>query len=95
MYNFWRGAKIMYYIYILYSKHKDRFYVGSTNNLKRRISEHKRNKVYTTYRMQNPKLIYYEACISKKDAQNREKQLKTGFGRGYIKRRLKNFLSGE
>jgi hypothetical protein len=32
-----------------------------------------------------------EACLSKEDASEREKQLKTGFGRGYLKRRLKNY----
>jgi len=42
--------------------------------------------------MKNWKLIYYEACLSKKDAQNRERQLKTGFGRGYLRRRLKDYL---
>jgi putative endonuclease len=44
--------------------------------------------------MLDPKLVYCEVCLSKKDAQNRERQLKTGFGRGYLKRRLKNFLMG-
>ena len=39
------------------------------------------------------KLIYYEACIDEKDARNREKYLKTGMGKRYIKNRLKRFLS--
>ena len=84
----------MHYIYVLYSKTQNKFYIGLTNNLKRRFFEHKRNKVYTTYRMKTPKMAYVEICISKLDAQNREKQLKTGFGRGYLRRRLKNFLMG-
>jgi predicted GIY-YIG superfamily endonuclease len=33
-------------------------------------------------------LLYFEACFNKEDAIAREKQLKTGFGRAYLKRRL-------
>ena len=83
-----------WYIYVLYSKKLDKFYIGFTNNLKRRVREHKGGKTYTTIRISGCKLVYYEACLSKKDAQTRERQLKTGFGRGYLRRRIKNFLSG-
>ena len=38
--------------------------------------------------LKNLKLVYYEACIGKADALKREKQLKTGFGRGYLRNRL-------
>jgi putative endonuclease len=38
-------------------------------------------------------LIYYEVGFSKQDAINREKYLKSGMGRRYLKNRLKNFLS--
>jgi len=38
-------------------------------------------------------LIYYEACLSKTDARKRELQLKTGYGRGYLKRRLQTYFS--
>jgi putative endonuclease len=34
------------------------------------------------------KLLYYEACNIPEDAIAREKALKTGFGRAYLKRRL-------
>lgn len=85
---------MMYCVYVLYDKIRDKFYIGLTCNLKRRIYEHRRNKTYTTQRMHDPKLVYCEICLSKKDAQNRERQLKTGFGRGYLRRRLKNFLMG-
>ena len=84
----------MHYVYVLYSKKQDKFYIGITKDLKRRILEHKRNKTSTTLRMDNPKLIYYEAGISEKDTQKRERQLKTGFGRGYLRKRLKNYIEG-
>lgn len=84
----------MFYVYAFYDKNRKIFYVGFTNDLKRRVREHEIGKIQTTSRMPNKLLIYYEACLSKKDAADREKQLKTGFGRGYLKRRLKNYLMG-
>ncbi|KKQ18605.1 MAG: hypothetical protein US31_C0003G0034 [Berkelbacteria bacterium GW2011_GWA1_36_9] len=84
----------MFYVYAFYDKNRKTFYVGFTNDLKRRVLEHKLGKTHTTYRMADKLLVYYEASISKKDATEREKQLKTGFGRGYLKRRLKNYLEG-
>ena len=39
------------------------------------------------------KLIYYEACIDEKDARAREKYLKSGMGKRYIRNRLKNYLN--
>lgn len=82
----------MFYVYVYYDRNKRTFYVGYTNDLKRRVAEHKCGKTQTTSRMQDKLLVYYEASVSKKDAEDREKQLKTGFGRGYLKRRLKNYL---
>ena len=84
--------KHMHYVYALWSSRQKKFYIGQTNDLKRRIAEHKNGKTQTTDRLANWKLVYYEACLSKKDAEHRERQLKTGFGRGFLKRRLKNFL---
>ena len=81
-----------WHTYALYSRDLDKFYIGSTNNLKRRLNEHRPGKTCTTYRMKDFKLVYCEICLSKKDAQNRERQLKTGFGRGYLRKRIKNYL---
>ncbi len=64
------------------------FYIGSTGNLVNRLAEHKRGKVRTTSRFKNLSLVYYEACRSKGMAINRELQLKTGFGRSYLKNRI-------
>lgn len=50
---------IMYYTYIL-KDDNNKLYIGYSSNLKRRITEHLQNKVYTTKRMKNLKLLYYE-----------------------------------
>ena len=65
----------MYYIYILQDQ-KNKLYTGYSANLKRRIQEHKNQKVYTTKRMLAPKLIYYEAYSNEQLAKEREKKLK-------------------
>jgi len=66
-----------YYVYILTNKSNKVLYIGVTNNLIRRMSEHK-NKVINgfTKKYNLTKLIYYEATNSIKSAISREKQLK-------------------
>jgi len=82
----------MYYVYVLYSKEDKKLYVGYTDNLKRRIAEHQNGLVPSTKHRRPLELIYYEACLSDVDAVAREKSLKTGFGRHYLKNRLKNYF---
>lgn len=82
----------MYYVYVLHSEKDGRFYTGSTNDLKRRLSEHDKGRVESTLKRRPLRLIYYEACINEVDARAREKYLKSGMGKRYIKNRLKNYL---
>jgi len=78
----------MYYVYVVKSIKDNHIYTGHTNNLKARIIQHNSGKVEST-RLRKPfKLLYYEACNILSDAIKREKSLKTGFGRAYLKRRL-------
>ncbi len=87
----------MYYTYVLLCKKKGLetdLYIGFTNNLRERVLKHKSKNVDTTKKFDTINLVYYEACLNKKDARERELQLKTGFGRGYLKRRLKGYFAG-
>ncbi len=71
----------MYYVYILTSKNNRVLYIGVTNDLKRRIYEHKNEIVDGfTKRYHVHKLVYYEEYSSVEDAIHREKRLK-GFSR--------------
>ncbi len=79
----------MFYVYVLYSQTSNKFYIGYTGDLRRWVKEHKLGKSRTTKLMRDLILVYYEASVSKKDAIIREMQLKTGFGRGYLRRRLR------
>lgn len=87
-------VRAFHYVYILLSEKSDEWYIGCTSNLRRRINEHNEGKsVYT--RSRGPyKLIYYEACLNKGDAFARERYLKTGIGKRYVKNRLKKYFVG-
>lgn len=66
----------MFYVYVLKSAKDGQGYIGSTNDLKRRLSEHNRGLVQSTKPRKPFKLIYYEAYASEDDARFREKALK-------------------
>jgi len=80
----------MYYVYFLILKNGN-IYTGSTNDLKRRISEHKLGKVNST-KSRDPRMIAYEGYLLKSDAQRREKFLKTTEGKRLLKLQIKDCL---
>ena len=83
----------MFYTYVLQCVKDDKFYTGYTIDLRKRFNEHNRNKVFSTKGRGPFRLLYYEACINEDDAKAREKYLKSGMGKRYLKNRLKRFLS--
>ncbi|MFA5093542.1 MAG: GIY-YIG nuclease family protein [Candidatus Omnitrophota bacterium] len=83
----------MVYTYVIRSKKDNKFYTGTTIDLRKRFSEHNEGKVVSTKNRGPFELIYYECCINKEDAFVRERYLKTGMGKRYLKNRLKRFLS--
>jgi len=83
----------MFYTYVLRSKKDSRWYTGATDDLRKRFKRHNNNEVTATKGRGPFELIYYEACFNKNDAFAREKYLKSGPGKRYLKNRLKRFLS--
>jgi|LauGreDrversion4_2_1035121.scaffolds.fasta_scaffold55503_2 putative endonuclease len=73
----------MFYMYVI--KSEEDYYVGSTNDLKRRMSEHNSNKGGLTTQGRLWELVYYEAYKTEKAVRVREKELKHN-------RRVKQFL---
>lgn len=67
-----------YFVYVLISLKDKRKYIGSTNDLAKRIQEHNDGKVESTVYRRPLKLIYYEVYVNEKDARRREKYLKGG-----------------
>lgn len=89
--------EIMFYIYLLKSLKDGKWYTGFTsgftNDLRKRFKEHNNNEVVSTKNRGPFHLIYYEACLNEYDSRSREKYLKSGMEKRYLKNRLKRFLS--
>ena len=83
----------MYYVYILQSKKNGKLYKGFTRNLKKRVKEHNNGLTYSSKPYQPFKLIYYECFLSKEDALERERYYKSGWGRKFVRKNLKNYLA--
>jgi putative endonuclease len=75
----------MYIVYVLESENYKRTYKGMTDDLERRLKEHNNGKTKSTRFYKPWKLLFTEAFSTRMDARIREKQLKSGFGREYIK----------
>ena len=86
---------MFHYIYILQSQKDGEFYTGVTEDLKRRIREHNSGKNISTSYRRPLKLVYYEAYLLKKDAEAREKYLKTSMGKRVIKKQLHYFIESQ
>ncbi len=66
-----------YFIYILTNKNNTTFYIGVTNNLERRLWEHRQKIIKGfTEKYNLHKLIYFETFSDVNEALSREKQLK-------------------
>ena len=81
----------MFYTYVLYSEKDKMLYTGYTKDLKNRVEQHNNGEVKSTMNRHPLKLVYYEACLNQQDATRREKYLKSGNGKIYLKNRLKKF----
>lgn len=84
----------MYYTYVLQSESDRKLYVGCTRDLKVRFEEHKNGNVTSTRTRRPLKIVYYEACVKRSDAEQRERYLKTAYGKRYLKSRLKSYFMG-
>ncbi|HEY3932502.1 MAG TPA: GIY-YIG nuclease family protein [Verrucomicrobiae bacterium] len=82
----------MFYVYILQSESDDGLYIGFSTDLRRRLKEHQAGKSFATSYRLPWRLIYYEAYLEEADALGREKYLKSGGGRKFLKNQLKHHL---
>jgi putative endonuclease len=78
----------MYYTYVLRSKSDGKLYIGYSDDLVARMKKHNEGKVDATKSRLPLQLIYYEACLDQRKAILREKYLKSGFGRSFLKKRI-------
>ncbi|MFP4548366.1 MAG: GIY-YIG nuclease family protein [Fidelibacterota bacterium] len=80
----------MYYIYILYSHTKDRYYVGYTHDLELRLERHNDGWSRSTKNGIPWEIVYYEKYDTKSKAMKRENFIKRQKSRKYIEELIKS-----
>ena len=76
--------RFMYYVYILHSIEKDKYYIGSTENVDQRLQRHNNKMVRSTKAYAPWALRYTESFSTRALAENREKGIKNKKSRKYI-----------
>jgi len=74
-----------YYVYVLRSIEFKRNYVGFTTNIENRLKQHNAGKTRSTKAYKPWEILFFEIYGSKIEALRREKYLKSGVGREFIK----------
>ena len=77
----------VYTVYVLQDE-EGHFYKGMTNDLVRRLAEHRRGKTRTTRHMPNVRVVYTEQFQTREEAMRRERYLKTAAGRRFLWKKL-------
>jgi putative endonuclease len=80
-----QARKTMYYVYAIKSLTRNYIYVGLTDDTERRISQHNNKKEKTTRSFAPFKTILIEKYDTRIEARIREKYLKSGIGKEYLK----------
>ena len=83
---------LMHYVYVLRSTSDDGLYIGYSANLRKRLQQHAQGDSFATSYRGPWKLIYYEAYLERDDALGRERYLKSGSGRKFVKTQLRHYL---
>ena len=84
----------MYFTYILYSEKLNKYYVGSTNDLLRRLADHNRGKTQYAKLGMPWELKYHEEFMSKTEAVGREIEIKKMKSRKYIEKLIASRIAG-
>jgi putative endonuclease len=82
----------MFYVYVLRSENDSGFYIGFSTNLRARLKQHQNGESFATSYRGPWRLIYYEAYTEREDAEGREKFLKSGAGRRFLRTQLRHYL---
>lgn len=77
------------FVYVIRSKKDGRFYVGMTENVEKRLCEHNAKKTKSTKGFIPWELFFTEIYPDRSSARVREKYLKSGYGKQWIKEKYK------
>ena len=84
----WQARCNMWYVYVLRSLKDNNLYVGSTNDIDRRLSEHNSGKVDSTKNRMPLRLEAYFAVKDQLRAVELEQYFKTGSGKAFLQKRI-------
>ena len=79
----------MFYVYLFHSVTDEGFYIGFSTDLKRRLLEHKCGASFAT-RFRGS--LEIEAYTEREDSEGRERYLKSGGGRRFLRQQLRHYL---
>ena len=79
------GIFFMFFVDVINSINRNYIYVGMTNNMERRFAEHQSGKNRTTKPYAPFSIVLTETFQSRSEARTREKYLKSGTGKEFIK----------
>ena len=79
-----------FFVYILYSLTKDKFYIGFTSHLEERIIRHNQKSKGFTGHINDWEMMYSESYATKSEALAREKQIKSWKSRSKIQQLISN-----
>ena len=73
------------FVYVIRSEKDGRFYVGMTENIQRRLKEHNSGRTRSTKGYRPWRVVFTEEYPNRTEARKREKYLKSGVGKEFIK----------
>jgi len=74
-----------YFVYVIQSEVDKRLYVGLSGDIKKRLKSHNNGETFSTKGYRPWRLVYSENISTREQARMREKYLKSGIGKEYIK----------
>jgi putative endonuclease len=72
------------FVYVLWSEKLQKRYIGSCEDVPRRLDEHNRGKERFTKGGIPWIVVYQEQCVNRSEARKRELYLKSGIGRQWL-----------
>jgi putative endonuclease len=74
-----------YFVYVIKSCKDGRLYVGLSKDPENRLKDHNFGRVFSTKGFKPWKVVYTEKVYNRSEARQREKYLKSGIGKEYLK----------
>ena len=78
----------MFFVYVLHSKKRDRYYIDSTKDIAQRLAQHNAGMTKTTRTLRPWRLVYTEVFETLPEARAREAQIKAWKNRSYMEKVL-------